>query len=87
MNMTLKQKNTICLVIVSLIMVAPLLITLLAGVRFVSAIRLFPLDFSLYFAVLLGVIIVNYSMKSTKLLTVTMLATVGGLAVYFFWFI
>ncbi|MDT8860626.1 hypothetical protein N0O92_10305 [Alkalihalobacillus sp. MEB130] len=82
--MTLKQKNTFCLVIVSLIMLAPIFIMLVTGERFVTAIRLFPLDFSLYFAVLLGAIIVNYSMRSTKLLTITMLATVGGLAFYFF---
>ncbi len=87
MNMTLKQKNTFCLIIVSLIMFAPVFIMLFTGERFVTAIRLFPLDFSLYFAVLLGAIIVNYTTRSTKLLTITMLATIAGLAVYFFWYI
>ncbi|ADC51815.1 hypothetical protein BpOF4_18880 [Alkalihalophilus pseudofirmus OF4] len=87
MNFTLKQKNTIGLIIVALIYLAPVLIMIATRDTFLHSVERFPLDFSLYFAVLLGAIIVNYSLKSMKFLAVVMLAAGAGLAVYAFYYL
>ncbi|MBP3952967.1 hypothetical protein [Bacillus suaedae] len=82
--MSMKQKNTVCVIILSLLTISPVLIWLFTEVGFLEATRIFTLDYSIYFSILLGAVIVNYTMKSTKLLTVVMLAAVAGLGVYFF---
>ncbi|WP_368504250.1 hypothetical protein AB3N04_19695 [Alkalihalophilus sp. As8PL] len=87
MNLTLKQKNTLGLIVVALIYLAPVIIMVTTRDTFLHSVERFPLDFSLYFAVLLGAIIVNYSLKSTKFLTVVMLAAVAGLGVYAFYYL
>ncbi|WP_100372925.1 hypothetical protein [Bacillus sp. FJAT-45037] len=87
MNFTLKQKNTIGLLVVALIYLAPLLIMMMTRDTFLHSVERFPLDFSLYFAILLGAIIVNYSLKSMKFLTIVMLAAGAGLAVYAYYYI
>ncbi|WP_088105322.1 hypothetical protein [Halalkalibacter urbisdiaboli] len=83
MDNSLKRINTICLIVLAIVMLSPLFIYLFTEDSFIVSLRQFPLDYSLYFAVLLGAIIVNYSMHSMKLLSITMLATAGGLIVYF----
>ncbi|WP_100408124.1 hypothetical protein [Bacillus solitudinis] len=84
MQSSLKRINTICLFVITVVMLSPLLIYMFTEASFITSLRQFPLDYSLYFAILLGAIIVNYSMKSMKLLTITMLATAAGLIVYYF---
>ncbi|WP_062047087.1 hypothetical protein [Bacillus sp. JCM 19034] len=84
MQESLKRYNTICIIILSVLMLLPVFIWLFTGAPFIDSYQFFPLDLTLYYAILLGGVIVNYSIKSSKLLFIIMIAAIAGLLVYIF---
>ncbi|GAE30637.1 hypothetical protein [Halalkalibacter hemicellulosilyticus] len=83
MNESLQRLNTICIIILAFFMLFPVFIWLFTGTPFVESYQLFPLDLSLFFAILLGAVIVNYTIKSSKLLITIMGVALASLIVYY----
>ncbi|BAB05917.1 hypothetical protein P4637_20865 [Halalkalibacterium halodurans] len=87
MNLSIQQKNTICVIILLILMLLPVWAAMVSPLDFQGALKLFPLDFSLFFAFLMGGIIVNYTLRSSKFMIVIMIVAAIGLAVIAYGFI